>query len=178
MAQLIMKWRNDFLPIKEVVIPNDVKVKTFPEMDNAIDEWIKIERYIGWGENPEPITDPDYYKKEMLDHENYNENMCFFILVDEVPAASITVICDYEKRDGYIHMVACKPEYRGRRLGHLMNEIAVSVLKKEGMQTAYLTTDDWRIPAIKSYLKAGFEPDLESEADFKERWKKIYSMID
>ena len=74
-------------------------------------------------------------------------------------------------------MVACKPEFRGRRLGHLLNDIALYTLKKEGMETAHLTTDDWRIPAIKTYLKAGFTPDLESEPDFRERWDKIHSAI-
>jgi hypothetical protein len=44
------------------------------------------------------------------------------------------------------------------------------------MQTAFLTTDDWRIPAIKSYIRAGFIPDLSTE-DFKARWEKIYAII-
>ena len=47
-----------------------------------------------------------------------------------------------------------------------------SVLKEQGMEMAYLTTDDWRIPAIKSYLRIGFEPDLSND-DFKTRWTKI-----
>ena len=47
----------------------------------------------------------------------------------------------------------------------------------EGMETARLRTDDWRIPAIKTYLKIGFEPDLTSEPDYKERWEKIFEII-
>mgnify|MGYP003312674325 CR=1 FL=1 len=104
-------------------------------------------------------------------------SLCFILKVDGVCAASITVICDYEKKDGYIHMVACKPEFRGRGLGNLLNDVALWVLKTEGMQTAYLTTDDWRIPAIKTYLKASFEPDTETCPDYKERWEKIFEKI-
>ncbi len=54
----------------------------------------------------------------------------------------------------------------------MLNKVAVETLKNEGMETAYLTTDDWRIPAIKSYLRIGFEPDVSTE-DFAMRWEKI-----
>ena len=73
-------------------------------------------------------------------------------------------------------MVACKESARGKGYGTLLNNVALNVLKAEKMQTAYLTTDDWRIPAIKSYLRAEFMPDLSND-DFKERWKKIYEII-
>jgi mycothiol synthase len=73
-------------------------------------------------------------------------------------------------------MVACREDSRGKGYGTLLNKVAEYSLKKEGMQTAFLTTDDWRIPAIKSYICAGFIPDLSTE-DFKARWEKIYAII-
>jgi len=87
------------------------------------------------------------------------------------------VVCDEEAKEGCIHMVACKPDFRGRGLGRLMLRMAVAVLKENGMETASLVTDDWRIPAIKAYLKVGFVPDLDSEPDYKERWDRIFSII-
>lgn len=74
-------------------------------------------------------------------------------------------------------MVAAKPEARGRGIGNLMSLYAVRVLREQGMQTAYLTTDDFRIPAIKTYLKSGFTPDT-STSDFEERWRKILASIE
>ena len=73
-------------------------------------------------------------------------------------------------------MVACAESARGRGYGTLLMQIASYVLKTEGMERARLTTDDWRIPAIKSYLRIGFTPDLSTE-DFKARWEKIYEQI-
>lgn len=175
MAQLIMNWKNDGVEAKKPLCPGDVEVKNFPSLDQALTAWQEIVKYLD--ENGQLDTSGDYYKIAMLDYPNYEEELCYFLLVQGQPAATLTVICDYEKKQGYIHMVACKPEFRGRGLGRLLNEIAVYTLKEKRMQTAYLTTDDWRIPAIKSYLKAGFFPDLESEADFKERWEKIYTSI-
>ena len=173
MAQLIMRWKNDGTERTPINFPEKVELKTFPQIPDALNEWLDIMSHMEQGEPQNLHNIPDYYKNTMLSYANYKEDMCYFLTVDGVPAASITVICDYDKKDGYIHMVACKPGFRGMGLGHLLNDVALDVLKREGMQTAYLTTDDWRIPAIKTYLKADFYPDTESEPDFKERWEKV-----
>jgi len=173
MEQLRMNWKNDKNPCVFPTLPEDITVRTFTELTDALAAWQDIMRYLA--KDGDLQTDGNYYKEAMLDYPNYDENMCYFLLVDDKPAATLAVICDYEKKQGYIHMVASKPEFRGKGLGHLLNSIAVYTLKREGMETAYLTTDDWRLAAIKTYLKAGFEPDTETEPDYKERWAKIYS---
>ena len=175
MAQLIMNWTNDGTAKREVILPSGVELKSFPELPNALEAWLDIVRYMG--QTVQPPSDKDYYDKVMISRPNYNENMCYFLTVDGQPAATITVICDYSAKKGYVHMVCCKSEFRGRGLGYILNDVAVNALKNEGMETAYLTTDDWRIAAIKTYLKSGFVPDLDSEDDFRERWDKIYSII-
>ena len=43
-------------------------------------------------------------------------------------------------------------------------------------RTIKLKTDDFRIPAIRSYLRFGFQPVLEGEG-MKERWDKIFEII-
>lgn len=175
MEQLVMNWRNDGTQCTAPVFPEGVALVTFPELPNGREVWLDIVRFL----DPDgtPIAEDDYYDKAMLSYTHYREDQCYFLTVEGVPAATITVICDEAQKKGYIHMVASKPEYRGRGLGHLLNDVAVQVLKDTGMQTAYLTTDDWRIPAIKTYLKAGFVPDLDSEPDYKERWQKIYETL-
>lgn len=174
MAQLIMRWKNDKTPAKPLVFPQGVTLKTMPKLENGVAHWLEIVKFM-WQE-PKDLSE-DYYHRAMTDRPCYREEQCHFLLVDGEPAATITVICDYSTKEGYIHMVSAKPQFRGRGLGHLLNDVATMVLKREEMETAYLTTDDWRIPAIKSYLKAGFYPDLETEPDFKERWEKIYREI-
>ena len=73
-------------------------------------------------------------------------------------------------------MVACKEDFRGKGYGTLLNVVALQTLKNEGMQSAYLTTDNWRIPAIKSCLQVGFHPDLSTD-DFKQRWDAIMKIL-
>lgn len=174
MEQLKMFWKNDGLPAKVPVCPEGVGIISLPDMENGVEHWLDIMQY-GLSAKRENY---DYYKDVMFGHPGYKESDCFFITVSGDPAASVAVICDGEKQgEGYIHMVACKEEYRGRGLSHVMNDLCLYELKRRNQKTAYLTTDDWRIPAIKGYLKMGFMPDLSTE-DFKARWEAIYEIIE
>lgn len=173
MEQLIMRWTNDGKKAQDLQIPDNCRVLNFTEIDNATDKWLDIVQY-GLSDNK---MDEEFYHMAMTSRPNYDENKCFFVLENENAVATLTVICDYEKKEGYIHMVACHESARGKGYGTLLNNVALKTLKNEGMKTAYLTTDDWRIPAIKSYLRAGFEPDVSTD-DFKERWSKINKVLE
>lgn len=171
MEQLIMNWTNDGTEARMPVLPEGVGILRLPEVENGPEEWLSIIRYMGKTEDPS--LGYEVFRKSLSEYRDFDENLCFFLTVDGEIAATITVICHRAEQQGYIHMVASKPQFRGRGLGHLMNELAVCVLKEQGMPTAYLTTDDWRLAAIKTYLKAGFVPDTESLPEFAGRWQKV-----
>jgi len=177
MKQLVMCWENDGIPGVPPKLPEGVVLKTFNDLSDPINTWADIIKYMAPGEPKELEDKEGYYSRNMASYPNYNPDKCFFLEVDGVAAATITVICNYETSHGYIHMVACKPEFRGKGLGRLMNDIVIYVLKREKMKTAHLTTDDWRIPAIKSYLRVGFKPDVDSCDDFKDRWDAVFEVI-
>ena len=172
MEQLIMRWKNDGKAVDAVIVPQGCRLVAFSELEGALDSWLDIVQY-GLSDGKK---DASYYHEMMTARELYRDDKCFFILENERAVATLTVICDYQNKEGYVHMVACREDARGKGYGTLLNRVSEYVLKSEGMQTAYLTTDDWRIPAIKSYLRIGFYPDLSTE-DFKERWQKIYDVI-
>ena len=172
MEQLIMHWKNDGKEVPALQIPENCRMVNFTQLDGAMDKWLDIVQY-GLSEGKK---DAEYYHAAMTSRSCYEENKCFFILENEKAVATITVICDYEKKEGYIHMVACREESRGKGYGTLLSKWALFILKKEGMESAYLTTDDWRIPAIKSYLGIGFVPDTSTQ-DFTERWNNIKKQI-
>lgn len=172
MEQLIMRWDNDGLKPEELIIPEGVEIKNWAEVDNPLDKWLDIVQY-GLSEKKE---DEGFYKNCNYHYEYYKPEDCFFFTLNGEEVATVTVICDPVKKEGYVHMVAAKPQARGKGIGNLMSFFAVKVCKEKGMKTAYLTTDDFRIPAIKTYLKGGFYADLSTE-DFKERWNKIFELI-
>ena len=171
--QLVMNWEYEGEEVTSFDLPEGVVIDTFANRPDALNEWLDIVQY-GLTNG---VENEAFYKLCMTDREFYDEKLNFILVVDGNAAATITIICDDNKKQGYIHMVACKPEYRGRGLGTILNKIAMNTLIEQGMKTAYLTTDDWRIPAIKSYLRCGFKPDLSTD-NFKERWDKIYAEIE
>lgn len=173
MEQLIMRWKyTDGAKAPEVKLPEGFTVRSHDGSFEDVDRWLDIVQY--------GLTNGrcsrELFESCMLGHKNIEYEKIFFIEKEGESAATITVICDNEASEGYIHMVACHEKYRGLGLGTAMNALAVKTLINSGMKTAYLTTDDFRIPAIKSYLRAGFVPDISTE-DFKERWEKIYEKI-
>ena len=88
--------------------------------------------------------------------------------------ATITTIT-HKDGTGYVHMVKAKESERGRGLGHAMARYALRVFEERGLSRVILTTDDYRLPAIKTYLDAGFRPVIyhDPESDMAARWEAI-----
>lgn len=172
MEQLIMRWTNDGSPAIKPTAPEGLGLITLPEVKNGVEQWLDVVQY-GLSEGRQGR---EYYDIVMVGHENYDAQYCYLLTDGGRAVATVTVIFDTVKADGYIHMVAVSEGYRGRGIGTYMNALSVYLLKTHGMKTAYLTTDDWRIPAIKSYLRAGFVPDLSTD-DFRARWDRVLSEI-
>ena len=172
MEQLKMNWKNDGTPALPLELPEGYTLLTMPELDDGVEQWLDIMQY-GLSDGREDVS---FYKTCMLDMPFYEEDKCFFIMYGGKAIATLTVVCDPETKDALIHMVGSLPECRGKGVGNMLGTVADHVLKTTGMQTARLKTDDFRVPAIKTYLKIGFQPDLSTE-DYVQRWDAIYKSI-
>jgi mycothiol synthase len=78
---------------------------------------------------------------------------------------------------GELGWVAGHPDYPGVGLGMSVCGAVVKRLLGAGYQEIYLNTDDWRLPAIRTYLKLGFEPFLFLP-DMAERWRVVCNQVD
>ena len=83
----------------------------------------------------------------------------------------------YPAGTGYLHYVGVLPEARGQALGYWVSLAALHQMRREGNELAVLETHDERIPAIKTYLKLGFVPDMESHPSYPARWEAIMAQI-
>ena len=171
--QLRMYWKNDGTQAEKLNLPEGYALASLPQLENGIQQWLDVVQ-VGLTETR---RDEDYYNRVMRDTPYYDENRCFFIVHDGKAVATITVICNTEQKEGLIHMVACDPACRGKGLGTLMGKIAVNEMKNAGMETGVLRTDAWRIPAIKSYLRIGFQPDLTIE-ETKADWQEVFQVLE
>jgi mycothiol synthase len=68
--------------------------------------------------------------------------------------------------------VAGDPAHAGRGLGRAVCAAVTKRLIESGYRDIYLLTDDWRIPALKLYLKMGYIPLLFTP-EMAERWHLI-----
>ena len=69
-------------------------------------------------------------------------------------------------------MVSVRSDLRGKGLGNVLNQIAVNKLYNDGCDYAFLTTDEWRKAAVKSYLSYGFQP-VEYDEGMYDRWVAV-----
>jgi mycothiol synthase len=95
-----------------------------------------------------------------------------------VVAASTAAI--YEKSqhpDGHsLQWVVAHSDHRGTGAGQATIAAATQVLADQAPRYSYLSTDDFRIPAISIYLKLGWEPLLYEESQF-DRWKRVFGIL-
>ena len=83
------------------------------------------------------------------------------------------------EKTGYVHMVCALPEHRGRGLGRLVTLATLQYMRDRGDENVVLQTDDFRIPAIKSYLSLGFVPVYEDDpaSDHVARWSEVFKRM-
>ena len=96
MEQLIMRWKNDGKSVIAPKAPQNCRILNFTELDNALENWLDIVQY--------GLTngrcDENFYHQCMTALPLYREDKCFFIVEGETAVATLTVICDYEKKEG------------------------------------------------------------------------------
>lgn len=95
----------------------------------------------------------------------------FFLETGGEKVATITAINDWNGM-GRIHMVSVAASQRGKGLSHILSRIAENKLADAGVKIGALTTDDWRKPACKCYLRNGCFP-VNHDTDMPERWRAL-----
>ena len=81
-----------------------------------------------------------------------------------------------EKDVGYVHMVGVVAEHTGHKLGKWVSLAVLSYFRDNGFKCSMLDTDDFRMPAIKTYLNLGFIPVYVEEGQPK-RWSDIFEKL-
>ncbi|HOA31345.1 MAG TPA: GNAT family N-acetyltransferase [Clostridia bacterium] len=164
--QLKMWWDNTG---KEPVVklPEGFYIRSY-EGEKDVFKWVEITSV----DLQNTIITVEDFERDMLNREGVQKEHIYFICFDGEEVGTVTAIMYPEKKQGYVHMVAVKKEFRGRGLGSALTNLALKVFFDNGMENAYLKTDDFRVPAIRSYLKAGFKPMLYHE-DMEARWRSI-----
>jgi mycothiol synthase len=135
------------------------------------------ERIIGISFGKEPGEIP--FGRSMVDGGSFLPERIFFIRhgnEDVATAAAYLVPPTLMPNCGTLHYVGTLPNHTGRRLGRLASLAALQRMREEGLARGTLLTDDFRLPAIKTYLRLGFIPMLVDENQ-RERWRGIFAAL-
>ena len=163
--------RDHLEDLPDVIVPEGYALRTYRPGDEAA--WCAImEGNVGRNWTVERC------RKDLIDDPRFHPESLFFVTCDGEPVASA---CAWRKsvedrNSGTIHMVAALESHRGKGLGHLLNAAVLHRLRDLGYEQCTLATDEWRVPAIKSYLAAGLRPDHTHESH-PERWKAVFAQL-
>ena len=78
---------------------------------------------------------------------------------------------------GELGWLASDPEHSGQGLGLVVSAAVTERLMEAGYKNIQLFTEDFRLPAIKTYLKLGFIPSIIEEGQI-DRWRNIFTSLD
>ena len=106
----------------------------------------------------------------------------FMILHEESDTLAATAMGLHNYKGSYpfwseLGWLAADPDYSGFGLGLNVSAAVTSRLISAGYQKIQLFTEDYRLPALKTYLRLGYVPSLYAEC-MVERWQEICGQLD
>lgn len=168
MQQLEMYWKPEFTEFP--VLPEGWSFRAYNSTAADTQAWVDCCR----NGLLTPKDGPEAFEI-CIGREGCKPDEVYFIEKDGVPVATVTAMLNEEKI-GHVHYVGAKPEVRGVGVGGWLNQIVKADLWKRGCEKAFLTTDEFRVPAIKSYLTAGFVP-VEYDVEMELRWTRLLRFL-
>ncbi len=170
MKQLMMKWKNTALP-EELPLGQGITLKTFS--DELREDLNTALMHINEGRL---MTDQEL-DDCIVKRRGVNYDGIFLAYLDGKVVGTTTAVLNLDKEVlyGTVHMVSVLKEASGRKLGKILCRAVMDYLLKHDCAFINLTTDDFRIPAVKTYLDLGFLPVLY-DSDMSERWSKMLKL--
>jgi mycothiol synthase len=152
-------------------VPGDFTVRTFQSGDEAA--WTRIVNTTIDGDRT-----VDEARDELFHQPRFDPEGLFFAVRDEEVVGTACAWRDDPPAPefGVLHMVGVLPNHRGHGLGAVLCRQVLQYFADANVPFVRLDTDDWRHPAIATYLQLGFEP-LCRDASHESRWASVYEEI-
>ena len=151
-------------------LPDDITIRSFCDGDE--EAWSSI--------ITSSFQAPYDFNKFMKTDPSYDPERVLFAHINGVPVATASwynTESFYGVDTGCLHMVGALPEYKGRKLGFLISLAVMHKIKDKGYTYVVLQTDDFRLAAIKTYIKLGFEIDLKFHESMPMRWELVLNQM-
>jgi mycothiol synthase len=153
--------------VRPPALPDGYGLRTFRGCDG--DAWVRLMRQAGF----------DDWSRETVKQALSAALPDGIFFLEQGPARELvaTAMAGHKPSDlhpfgGELGWVAVIPPHRGLRLSPVVCFEATRRLVAGGYREIYLSTDDWRLPAIRTYLNLGYVP-LLCASDMDERWRLV-----
>ena len=169
--QLVMH-RPHLTGLPPVVLPAGCTIRSLrgPEDDAA---WDRI-----YGDSFGNAQPAGSFGRIMRPDPAFREDRVLFLCRDSEPVATASAwfVAKYGERIGFLHYVGVLKAHAGKGLGLQVSLACLHKMVEEGRTSARLQTDDFRLPAIKQYLRLGFVPLLVHENQ-RARWREVLTTL-
>ena len=174
-----LKMYNFSPKARGLAVPDGFSIVPFRD-EKEIDDWLYICRdgLIG------PECGAEKFRCELVEIDGPDPYRDTYFIVDDSVGkkmATFTIVPNmWSTGMGYIHMVAVRHEYRGRGFGRFIADYCMQKLIGMGKEKIFLLTGDARLPALATYIKAGFLPVNyidENRFDMVERWQSVVDTL-
>ena len=117
--------------------------------------------------------DEERARKDLFSAREFDDENLFFVCCGDEPVGTASLW------KGTLHMVAVAESHRGKGLSRVICSAVMRKARQLGLKRLTLTTDDFRIPAIKTYFRLGWKPVmLASCEDHTRRWDAVMKEIE
>ena len=170
LPQLRMQFRA-YAALAPVRLPAGHTLATLPQRDTA--EWIAV-----LAANGQLGTWDERHAHTVLTGERpVSAAGTYLVLCGETAVATAcTVPPTAVEPRSELGWVAVTPAHQGRGLGRQVCSAVLWYARRQGWPATTLCTDDWRLPAINTYLKLGFEPEL-THGSHAARWQEVHQRL-
>ena len=161
----------DFLP--DIDLAPGYTIRTSRDGDGT--HWARIIRESFADES----FDGSRFEKIMRNDPAYQPDRIFFVCApDGLPCGTASAYRNdtFGADIGYLHYVGVTPAYTGKKLGLAISLMVLKKFLSEGLKGAVLHTDDFRLPAIQTYLNLGFSPKIVDENQ-PARWNTVFTQL-
>lgn len=176
LPQLQMVWPKNLLDKPPIVpVPSSYALRTYQPGDEP--RFYKIMALSGWPGWDDEKLQP-WLAKVLPDG--------WFMLVHEKSRDAVanivaTAMCLHNYKgihpfQGELGWLASDPAHAGKGLGMVVSAAVTKRFIDAGYRNIRLYTEDFRLPAIKTYLKLGYVPSLYAPG-MRQRWQTICEQL-
>lgn len=173
MARQLRMVRPNLKDLPKLELPTGYSLRTYRDGDEV--HWANIiSDSFGGRERTAQDT-----RNEITGRDVFVSDGFYFVTHHDIPVGTA---CAWrqsvdEAEVGYVHMVGVLSKHTGQKLGKWVSLAVLYYFRDNEFSCSMLDTDDFRLPAIKTYLNLGFVPVYVDDTQ-PERWEKILKKLE